>query len=245
MDVSRYLLPFFALLLFLPNSPALGAALTADEIIAKAREYLGGEQALDAIHSIHYEGTFEIGGGETGDVEIIFQKPLQQRVKIVRQNLVEITGLNQYDGWRKIMEADNESNWRTILMDPEQLRELRANTWENLNFFKGIESRRGRIENEGVVQLGDKECLKLIFVHPRDITFARYFDRKSGRLLMTRTAEGGEIQEEGEMIVSGVRFPKQITLRKDGVVLNRITFHRITLNKTFDSELFDVPSLSR
>lgn len=233
----------FAFLSLVLVAPMLQANSSTDEVIAQARNFLGGESALEGITSIYYEAEFATTEGDTGTLKIIFQKPMQQRVEIVRGERGEVTALNGYDGWRKEYDVNDERRWVITMLDAAKIRELRANTWENLNFFRGIESRRGWIENGGAVETDSHQTIKLVFNHPHGIKFTRYFEAGTGRLLMTRTHEGAEIREAGEIRINGVLFPETITMSKDGEVLNEIKFREIKLNEKFDDSLFDVPSL--
>ncbi len=57
-------------------------------------------------------------------------------------------------------------------------------------------------------------------------------------------AGGGEIREEGEMIVNGVRFPRKVINTAPNGRSTTITFDRVTVNETFAPEGFAVPSLA-
>lgn len=217
---------------------------TTEEIIAKAREYLGGDAALDRITSISYEAEFTTREDVTGTMRIIFQKPLQQRVEILRGELGEITALNDFDGWRKVYSQSDGRDWSITLLDAPQIRELQANTFENLNFFQGIEQQHGRLENKGTVEVDGRDAVEISFRYPRGITFTRYFDVETGRLLMTRTHMGAELRETGTILVDGVVFPETLTMARDGEVLNTIHFKKITLNEEFPESLFAIPSLA-
>ncbi len=229
---------------FFSSGHGLLAQPSTDEIIAKAREYLGGDEVLDAVDSLYYRGTFETAEGVEGEVEIKFKKPLYQRVKTTRDEVTEVTALSHYDGWRKITRRDDESNWTIVFLDADQIREMQANTWENLNFFRGIERRRGRIVNQGLVDLDGHTCVKLTFNHRGGVYFVRYFDAETGQLRMSETSGGGQIREEGSRRVSGIRFPERLIMIQDGEEINRIEFTEIEINREFDEELFDVPSMA-
>ena len=51
--------------------------------------------------------------------------------------------------------------------------------------------------------------MALVFIHSDEIIFTRYFDKANGRLVKTVTDNKSEIREEGEIIVSGIRFPRK------------------------------------
>ncbi|TVR49133.1 MAG: hypothetical protein EA425_13025 [Puniceicoccaceae bacterium] len=231
----------FITFLLAPLLPMAGAE-TVEEIINRARAHLGADQALERVTSIKFVGTLEDADGTTGRVEILFQKPLQQRITLHVNDMREITALDGYDGWRRVEEVGNESNWQLTLLEPQQIRRLQANTWENLSFYRGLERRGGRVEYEGRVTVDGRECHKVTFVHSPRIAFTRYFDVATGGLVMTETESGGQIREEGELRVEGIRFPRRVITSVDG---NRsvITFEQVVVNERFPRERFAVPLL--
>lgn len=247
-SILNFFTPMKRILLTFCLLPLLGAFAGAvvpdtEEVIAKARDYLGGDQALDRIESIEYVGTYESNDGASGDLSIIFKKPMLQRVEVNRGDFSEVSVLNEIDGWRKVVDANDEKRWSIHFLEPPRIRELQANTWENLYFFRNIEGRRGRIENEGLVELDGQEAVKLIFRHPREIAFIRYFDAETGRLLMTETHDGAEIREYGEVIVDGILFPERIVMKRPDDLVNEIRFTEIKINEKVDEDLFTVPNM--
>ncbi|HUJ43196.1 MAG TPA: hypothetical protein VLW52_06280 [Opitutaceae bacterium] len=248
-------------LLALTGAVALVAAAraqTADEVIAKARAYLGDEATLNAIHSVHFFGTIETGQATPGDtkaarsaIEIVFQEPYRQRITRTSPTTVQVTGLDDYDGWQQVQDLKDVNNWQLTLLQPEVVKNLRANTWENLNFFKGIEQRGGSVQIMGPATVKGIATIKVAFIHDPKIIFYRYFDAKSGKLVLTETNLGDQIMEEGEIMVNGLRFPQKVTSvgkakNADGKVVEVpvvITFDKIILNETFPADYFSVPPM--
>lgn len=236
----------------------MGTAAPADDVITKARAYLGAERSLEAVTSIHFTGTLELTESVPSEadpnvaverplrlpVEIVFQKPYQQRITVRSEKIVETSALDGYDGWQRRSDAQDPSRWQLTLLDPQQVKRLRANTWENLNFFRGIEKRGGRVEFQGEAEVDGTPCAKLAFIHSDSIIFLRYFDRATGRLLKTETEAGGEIREEGEMTVGGVRFPKRVINRTPDGKVTTIIFDGVVLNEAHPNADFAVPTLS-
>lgn len=232
---------------------AAGAWATEPEIIAKARAFVGSEAALNSVTSVRYTGTLLTADPQDPTkqtrtvLEIIFQKPEQQRITATSDKVIETTALDGYDGWMRMQDPANPEKWRQTLLGPDQIRRLRANTWENLSFFRGLESQGGRVEDQGTKEIDGRTTRKIAFIHNPNVIFYRYFDVATGRLVFTETESGGSIREEGEMVVKGVRFPKRIitttkTQKGESQVVT-IDFEKIEVNEVFPATLFRVPAL--
>jgi len=232
-------------------------AAEADQVIARARATVGSESALKALQSLHYTGTLtttatdEKGAARPVKVaiEIIFQRPYRQRIVATSENKIEITALDDYEGWQREQDPSDSSRWRMTLLTNDQIKRLRANTWENLSFFNGLEQRRGVVKDLGKATVDGKSCRKLAFEHGDGIVFTRYFDEATGRLVLTETENGITIREEDETVVDGIRFPRKIiSTSKLADSTDRtvsIEFDKITVNETFADSLFAVPAMTR
>lgn len=224
-------------------------------IIARARAYVGTEAALNGVKSVHYVGTLVTAdaanpGKETrAAMEIMFQKPEQQRIMATSDKMIEVTALDGYEGWQRVQDPADATKWRQTLLGTEQIKRLRANTWENLAYFRGIEKVGGRVEDQGTTTTDGITCQKLAFIHGPNIVFYRHFDVATGRLVFTETEGGGTIREQGEMIVSGIRFPKSIVTSsknaKGEFVTVTINFEKIVVNQPIPATQFRVPALGR
>lgn len=235
----------------LVGAMASGAELP---ILAKARQFLGSESALDSVQSVHYVGTLVTTDPadpkkETrAAIEIIFQKPYQQRVTTTSDKTIETTALDGYDGWMRVTAVSDPTKWQQTLLGADGIKRLRANTWENLGFYRGLEREGGEVRDEGPKVIDDVACEKIAFVHSPSIIFYRYFDVKTGRLVYSETESGGTIREEGEIVAGGVRFPKSIVTVSPNQAGQRqavtITFDKVTVNEKFPEGFFSVPSLT-
>ncbi len=238
--------------------PTLCLAGPAEDVIAKARAYLGAERTLDAVTSIHFTGTLELTErvpSETDPnvmierpvqlpVEIVFQKPSQQRITVRSAKVIETSALDDYDAWQKRSDATDPTKWQLTLLDAQQVKRLRANTWENLYFFRGIEKRGGRVEYQGEETVEGAPCAKLAFIHTDNIVFYRFYNKATGKLVKTVTETGGEIREEGEMPANGVRFPRKVINKTPDGKVTSITFDKVMVNEAFPAAEFAVPALA-
>jgi hypothetical protein len=228
------------------------AALADPATLAKARAYLGPDAVLNAVNSLRFKGQLEVvdpGSTTPGtaEIEIIFQRPDRQLIVATNEGQTETTALDGYDAWQRVTNAADPSRWQVTLLGPEQIKRLRANTFENLAFYRDIESRGGRIEDLGAVTIDGVACRKLSFVHGPGIVFTRSFDVSTGKLVLTETDSGTIIREKGELSSGGLRFPKTIetvnTLPDGGERIIRVNFVTLEVNPVVDPELFSVPAL--
>ncbi|HVT72857.1 MAG TPA: hypothetical protein VHD61_06955 [Lacunisphaera sp.] len=236
---------------------AVVQAETAEQVIARARAYLGGDQALNAITTIHFTGTLETTAlvpdpaDKTRQIEqavrlpadIVFQKEYQQRITIADAKVIETTALDDFEGWQKRTNPLNPAQWTVTQFDLAQVKKLRANTWENLAFFAGIEKKGGSVHLDGEVTVDGVPCVQLSFRHDADNVFERFFDKATGRLVKTVTENGTEIREEGELTVNGVRFPRKVINKSANGRATTITFDRVVLNERVPASAFAFPDL--
>jgi len=253
---DRFVLRFAALLAV--SAPLVLADARTDEWIAKGRAALGSEQALEAISSVRYIGTLDTtekvadkdNPAKTVErplrlaIDIVFQKPCQQRIILRSDKILETTALDDYDGWVRRAEIGKDDQWQLTLLDSAQIRRLRANTWENLAFYRGLEKQGGSVEYQGEATVEDKPCVILAFLHGENISFLRYFEKTTGRLMKTVTENGGEIREQGEIFVQGVRFPKTLINKGANGQVTTITFDSIKVNEPLPAGDFVVPALA-
>lgn len=218
------------------------AADDAAAVIARAREFIGGDAALAAVHSIRFVGSLHLPDGRVGDIEIVVRLPMQQHMTVTIDNVRETTALSGYDGWRRMEHLDTPANWDLQLLEAEQIRQLRANTMETIGFYRGFEKLDGRVEPMGEVEIEGVPCAKLAFIYTPRIQFMRCFDLATGRLVLSQVNTGESVRESGEIVVNGVRFPKElVTTTRAGK--RTINFSRIQVNEEFPDSLFDVPLL--
>jgi outer membrane lipoprotein-sorting protein len=234
----------------LPSVPAAApVAQPAGEIIAKARAYLGGDQLLDAVQSIHIVGKVTFGDGSTGTIELIFQKPSRQRVEVATGKTIEVTALDDYEGWTRVQDAKDPTRWQLTLLKADQIKMLRANTIEQLSFFRNPDPRATIVEDLGEATVDGKPCRKVSFKRDDGSIFVRYFDAATGELVLIETPlQGGRVREEGVMVAGGIRFAQrhtQMTKTADGKVQTiKIDYEKVTVNEVFPPSLFAVPSVS-
>ena len=232
--------------------PLAGRA-AVDDILAKARAYLGPDAALEAVESVRYVGSIDTGAdGKSAPIEIIFARPVRHRIEVTGDKRIEVTVLDDYEGWQRVQSIEDPSRWQVTLLGRQQIKRMRAITLENLAFFRATQLNHGHIEDLGTAEVDGTSCRKLRFVHDDGIHFTRYFDPSDGRLVLTETADGTSIREEGEIRAGGIRFPQRLINTNqvkdaEGAETTRtvtITFDRILVNEPIDPADFALPALA-
>jgi outer membrane lipoprotein-sorting protein len=237
--------PFFFLL-------AASQASADEAILNKARAYIGAEADLAAVHALLFKGDLTVTDSQGGPpvaakLEIAFKKPDRQIITATAVDKIETTALNGYEAWQKEVDLTSPASAPRIgLLGREPIKRLRANTFENLSFYRGIECVGGRIEQRGISKIDGIECVKVAFIHSPDVVFVRSFDKTTGRMVQTETDSGGTIREEGEIVAGGLRFPKRTittnTLPGGVVRTIVINFSEIVVNPELSDSLFATPA---
>lgn len=232
---------------------AAGALRAEPAIIAKARAFVGTEEAINAVKSIHYVGSLVTPDPTDAKkltyvtLDLILQSPYQQRSSSTSDRSVETTGLDGYDAWHRVGDPKDPKVARLQIVGKDKIRQLRANTWENLSFYRGLEREGGKVVDLGEATADGVKCQKIGFMHAGNLAYFRYFELATGRLVLTENEAGTTIRERGEIRVNGVRFPKSIlnTVKTpDGKELSvTITFDKVTVNESFPASTFAIPSL--
>ena len=220
-------------------------------VIGLARAYLGPDSTLDGITSIHFVGSLERLDAEHADkgpsratIDLIFVKPFRQRQVVRGPKGTQTTVLDGYDAWDYLQDNADPSKHVLTWLSVADIKSLRAITWENLNFFHGLEG-DGAVEDKGPATVDGVVCARVDFIHGPGIVFERYFDRDTGRLV--NTVRGPEtIRESGEIRVDGLRFPKTVvSVRKSDSgkdLTSTVTFDSIVLNEPQGPDVFAVPT---
>lgn len=228
----------------------LSAALRAEPaVIGLARAYLGPESTLDGIKTIHYVGTLDRVDPDHAaapvhmTLDMLFEKPMRQRLTAKSEKVTMTTVLDDYEAWDWLQDNADASRHQLKWLTAGDVRALRASTWENLYYFRPPEG--GSIDDKGPATIDGVECEEVDFSHGGGPVYQRYFDRDTGRLVLTVRGPDS-FRESGEIRVDGVRFPKKIiTLTKlasGKELVSTATFESVGLNEPLPEVDFAVPN---
>ena len=231
-------------------------------IIDKARAYVGPEDGLKAVNSFHYIGKMVNVSAKdpthpaTAQIEIFVKRPDSLLITIASDTTVETDGLNDYEGWHRHEVKADPSAWKQVFLGPNSIRQMRANCWQNLSFYKPMDSDDPVIKDAGPDTADGIACEKVLFEHDGGIAYMRYFDKDTGRLVLTNAGaststgflQGNELRQAGEYITFGLRLPKVLTtiLKDDKGAVDHtvtITFESITINEPIPDSIFSAPPM--
>jgi hypothetical protein len=231
--------------------PAFARAEPA--VVGLARAYLGPQSTLDGITSIHFIGTLDRVDPDRGaagtvhtDLDMIFAKPLRQHLVMRAPKVTLTTVLDGYDAWDWLQDNADPTKFKLTWLPAADIRTLRANTWENLYYYSSPEG--GSVEDKGPETVDGIDCERVDFTHGPGTVYQRYFDRDTGRLVLT--IRGPErFRESGEILVDGVRFPKVIESRtkieSGSEVVSTAKFEQVILNEKLPNDLFTAPNIEQ
>jgi outer membrane lipoprotein-sorting protein len=220
------------------------APLTADQIVQKHVEALGGEAKLNAIQSLVVTGKASILGQTEAPLTIQVKRPNLLRLEITFQG-------------RKVVQAfDGVTAWTINPMigaEPKQSSEEDTRAAQESSDFIG-----GNLvdyKSKGnTVELVDKEEIEGVAVYKLKITKKGgsveydYLDAKSFLPVKTegrRTQLGQEILYESKIAnykpVEGVLMPFSLTQMVNGRLAMEITVEKMDANVTLDAAVFKMP----
>lgn len=232
-----FLLFFFTLSLIAQSQHPMDA----QETIQRARRHLGTETALQRVQSLRFTGHVETEfHGVHATIEIVFLKPSSSWLRIETEDTIEITANDRFEGFVHTTDRRTGQVKVKVLPGPVVAR-LAHSAWERLHFFDAPHSRFGRAEYHGLVRFGTRMCDKVVFRYPGEIWSARYFDKDSGRLVMTTTDTGMQYIQGDEIDVGGIRFPAKLKVSDGNSERRLIRFHQIVVNCEVDPAIFSFP----
>ena len=242
----RTSLPSCIVLLF--SAATLHAQQTADDIIAKYAQRVGGVDRLHAIQSLRRTGKFYGGGGFEAQVKNENKRPNKVREEFVFGGMTGVTAYDGRSGWKiepwqgkKDPEPLGEDETKGIV-DDASFDDPLLNYREQGNKLELI----GKDQIEGT----DVYKLKLTLASNGDVR-TYYLDLDSGvpiKYEVLRHVRGAEREFEVELgdykPVNGVYYPFSVAVgAKDSPTANKAqyTWERIEANVTLDDNQFRKP----
>lgn len=228
--------------LFLTLCTLTLSAQSLEEIIEKARAFVGPEDKIDGVEALYYEGEMVMAaGGPNRGITLLLEKPAKQRLEITQGEgriTMVVNGLEGYMMQENL--TTGESGFAPLPL--EQVRRFKANALENLYFFKFPASAQVRSKFMGEVDFRGQTVNRVRYIHPGGVQFVRYFDPKTGELVGTETDTGTINTEEGSMIIDGLKFSEKVLSFEGDELANTITFSKVEVNPEVGDDAFAFPN---
>ena len=224
------------------------SAESEEEIIQStielARSYIGPDEKLDALESIHYKGSLLYSSGDLGTIEMVYQKPMRHRMVAVIGERREVSVLDGSEGWTTFERVVDSVPLSMEIFDPIRILIMQSSVREAFSFFRKPDTRNGDITYEGKEIVNGRECVILTYHHGDGIAYQRFIDAESGQVHRTLDSKGVEYLEEGELIVDGLRFPKKMVSTFSTAIGSQsmeFAYSSIDLNKKLPESDFVMP----
>ena len=215
------------------KSMPLPADLTAEKVIDKYIEAIGGAEALALVNNYSMEGSMSIQGMVL-NMKIYSRRPNHQCVETYMQgNLVSKQVFNGEAA--KVVSPMGEQN-----IEGEMLENMKA---ESVLFPETQYAQLGyKLELVGADNLDGQDVIKVKVISPSGKEQTVFYDRNNGLKLkeVSSSAQGTMASTFIEYTeVNGVKFPKMMT-QAVGPQSFDITFETIKVNETIDASKFDI-----
>lgn len=211
----------------------LPADLTAEKVVAKYIDAIGGSEAVNAVNDYVMEGSMSVQGMPL-NMKIFSRRPNHQCVETYMQgNLISKQVFNGKAG--KVISPMGEQN-----IEGEMLENMKT---ESMLFPETKFAELGyKLELLGADNVDGQDVVKIKIVSPSGKEQTVFFNRSTGlKVKEVSTSPQGTMAstftEYAE--VNGVKFPKKMN-QKVGPQSFDITFETIKVNEGIDANIFDI-----
>ena len=156
--------------------PAVGAAQTVDELVARNVAARGGGDAWRSVKSLKISGTMGLGRGMFVPYAMELQRPHKMRFEFV------------FNGQTAVQTIDGKSGWKLApflgRIDPEPMTEAELRESADMASIDGLlfdyKARGHKIELEGRTKVNGKDAFKLKVTLPAGAVRRVYLDADTG-----------------------------------------------------------------
>jgi hypothetical protein len=233
----------FILCLMMLFCAAWVSAQTADEVIAKYIQAIGGKELLSKINSMYSEYSLNVMGNETTQkITVLNGKGYKQEMDMAGSTMV--TCITDKGGWSiNPMMGSNT---------PADLPEAQYNSSKDEIYIGGIftvYAENGyKAELAGNEAVGNINAVKVKMIAPDNTSTTHFFDTATGYLV--RSVQQGEMQ--GQMVdniftfsdykqVEGFSVPYSVNINIGGMFEVTANLSKVELNKAVEPSFFSKP----
>lgn len=221
---------------------------TADEVIAKHIEAMGGRKNLDAIKTIRVTGKMIVQGGIELAMVVEHKKPDKVRIEIMLQGMTGIRAFDGKSGW-----FIDPFSGRT---DPEKMPPDDVKAIKDQADFEGplvdYKKKGHQVEFMGKDEEDGSETYKLKVTQKDGTTEYHYLDAQAFltvKIKGKRTIQGTEIEYEAApgdyKKVGGIMVPHAVTVGVGPMGGTTITFDKVEMNIDLPDDRFVMPKVKK
>jgi outer membrane lipoprotein-sorting protein len=221
------------------------AAQTADEIIAKHIDALGGLEKLKSVKTVRMTGKMTIGPGIEAPIVMEIKRPNAMRMDITVQGMVGTQAFDGSTGWT-LMPFQGSTAPQQMAADEMKMAEEQADLDGPLLDYK---AKGHTVELLGKEKVEGSDAHKLKVTMKSGVVRTIYIDAEHFLQLKDeskRTVRGAEMETETILgdykEVDGMMFPHSIDGgQKGSPQRQKLTIEKIELNVPIDDARFKMP----
>jgi hypothetical protein len=231
----------FLVLLISIISTSLLNAQTADEVITKHVEAIGGKENWKKINSMKMEGTLSVQGTEVAiSSTVLHGKGARQDISVM--GMTGYTIITPTEGW-SFMPFQGQTAAEALT--PEKLKESQDQI-DAQNSLVDYKEKGHTVELLGKEDVDGTECLKLKLTHKSGKVETMFLDPKTFYIIKSKskeTANGQEFETETSFsnykkLPEGIVYPMSITVPVGPGMNAEMTISKYEINGKVDEAIF-------
>jgi hypothetical protein len=241
MNLSRILILSFAAMTGLVAGVMGVSAQSAQQIVAKHLEALGGKEKLQSINSLYIEGIAVLENGTKASMKTwrVYDRLYRQEIGLSGGNMVVIVTPRQ--GWS--YSPQSTGVFRPLTDD--QFRALKPEI-DPAGPLVDYNAKGNKIELAGKDSVEGQECYKIRVYYPSGLSAMYFIDAKTWYILRethkSPDEAGGNTTidyKDYKIIPGGYIFPYTIIISRYGA---RISVEKVKINSTINTDLLSKPN---
>ena len=233
----------FFTLVILFTTQFIGLAQTADEIVNKHFESIGGKDKIGNIKTIKMTGNIELQAGMTAPVSIQIVNNKSMRFDLSIQGMTMNQVVDGETGWQ-VMPFQGNPNAEPIPAD--QIKEMKGQMDVQGDLYN-YKDKGNTIELVGNDEVDGTEVYKIKVTTKDKRVNYKYIDKASGYIIKEvqivktedKEVEGATMFSNFKKTDDGITFPFNMNTEMAGGV---IKWDKIEINPTIDPTIFKMPA---
>jgi outer membrane lipoprotein-sorting protein len=212
-------------------------AQTAEEIVAKYTEAMGGKEAWAKINSLRYEATLTVQGAEVSVTQTVLQQK-GMRTDIAVMGMTGYQIMTTTDGWNYMpFQGQSEKQAATS----EEVKEAQGDLETSGNGLMFYKERGGTVDLIGKEDVDGTECFKVRLTDAGGKTNFFFIDPKTWFIVKTvaKQKANGQEMEVSTGYSNYKKQPEGITVAMTIMMpFGEMTLNKVEFNKPVDEKIF-------